>query len=65
MSFAGRTWHLVSARRDQLAVIALRGGGLAVVAGSAVAAARLLGTTDYGAYTTATAFTAIAAAGIR
>ena len=64
MNIAARAWRQVGERRDQLAVIALRGGGLAVVAGSAVAAARLLGTTDYGAYTTATAFTAIAAAGI-
>jgi O-antigen/teichoic acid export membrane protein len=56
--------RLISERRGHLGVVALRAGGLAVVAGSAVAAARLLGTADYAAYTTATAFTAILAAGI-
>lgn len=59
-----RAWTLVTSRRDQLAVVGLRAGGLVFVAGGAVAAARLLGTSEYGAYTTATAFTVITAAGI-
>jgi O-antigen/teichoic acid export membrane protein len=57
-------WRRIAARRESIGAVLLRGGGLVVVAASAVAAARLLQPQDYGAYTTATAFTAIAAAGI-
>lgn len=56
--------RLSPARRDQLGAVLLRGGALVIVAGSAIATARLLGPSEYGGFTTATAFTAIASAGI-
>ena len=64
MTASARTRRIVQRNRAELAVVVMRGSSLVLIALGAIAAARLLGTEEYGRYTTATAFITIAMAAI-